>query len=257
MAAFEIIGVLLALPSLIDLSFKYGEILMEKMRLFTSVDKHSSLQALLFELVEGNISDILGFFKEIASQLENKFSDQLSDLLRVLVTTLAKAISAFPEEFGGKLSKAKYVMYDARKIDEACREMELWQDRFLKRVSVHMQFVIYPKYGLPAIGNAPQAVSKQAKVECKASDQSDLVKRLERVRIGRRTLTGQLLISHDASISYEQVDVSPLWRPRTHTPHLSSLVEYRSYRDMDSETIEHEKPSATSQQNYGVFTLRQ
>jgi hypothetical protein len=291
----ELAGLLLALPGVIDLCFKYGELLKEKLDLFLKADEHSSLQRIIVDLVDGNIKDTLRFFQHIAGQLEPGFSAQLEDLLRTLTNTLAKALSAFPTDkgAGGKsaaattasatkkisslasnwAARAKYAMYDARRIDEACRELEAWQDRYLKRVTVYMQFVHYPATaGALPLGSgsgganaSAHAATNTASPHTGHSDggsspfpsthhaehdaTNDIAALLERVRLGRKPVTGPLRISHDPATRYERIDVSPLWKPlptSASAPDASSfsraaaakLVEFRGYAGADARTVD-------------------
>ncbi|KAF8539093.1 hypothetical protein BDD12DRAFT_793371 [Trichophaea hybrida] len=236
--------VLFALPGLIDLCIKYGEMLRDRLDLFMTADSHSSLQTIVVDIVEGNIKDMLSFFNEVSEQLEPGFSDQLEELLRILASTLAKTISAFPKVDDlkmGVVAKAKYAMYDAKKIERSCQELELWHDRFLKRASIHMQFVFYPKYGqFHAPTSSPVSTTLRDTPAGTNTNNSDLTRRVERIRLGRKMVTGPLLISHDSIRTYERVDAfSPLWKSHSNSSEeRESLVEYRSYGGADSRTVE-------------------
>ncbi|KAF8248795.1 hypothetical protein K440DRAFT_641898 [Wilcoxina mikolae CBS 423.85] len=136
---------------------------------------------------------MLSFFNEVSEQIEPGFSDQLEELLRILTSTLAKTISAFPKVDDLKMGvvvKAKYVFYDAKKIERSCQELERLHDCFLKRASIHMQFVFYPKYGQFHGPTSPPVSTplRDPPARTTTNNNSDLTRRVKRIRLGRKMM---------------------------------------------------------------------
>src|SRR5271156_2761111 len=143
--AEAVAGLVLAVPGLIDLAIKYGQWLQRKVNLFMDAESDSRLQGFIIELTAGQINDILIFFKDVVKKLPLDFLEQLSHATKILQITLQSAYEAFPEdsylEKKSRASKAKYAMYDAKKIKEAVKDLEQWKFRFTERAMVFKTFI--------------------------------------------------------------------------------------------------------------------
>jgi hypothetical protein len=245
MSGFEVFGVVAAIPGIIDLCIKYGEAIERKVKLFMTASENSRLKGFVLELCTGGINETLMFFSSVHTQLDKAFQLALRDSITILNNALAKAHEAFPDDsFADKMrtmGKLRYAFYNASRIDEAVQEMELWQDRFLKRAEVHLRFVFYPKYGINAKQTDNTDPSSVASAEIKSLDLQDndrqqLFSRLQKIKASRRQVTGPLLIPTPPKTTYTQLNKSPLWLAADKNT-LLPLVEYRSYNAADAEYI--------------------
>ncbi|KAH6668206.1 kinase-like domain-containing protein [Halenospora varia] len=139
------------------------------------------------------------------------------------------------------MGKLKYAFYSASRIDEAVQEMELWQDRFLKRAEIHLRFVFYPKYGINTkqTDNSEQSSVAPAEIQSldlQDSDRQQLVTRLHKIKASRQQATGQLLIPAPPKTTYTQLNKSPLWLATDKDTRIP-LVEYRNYNGADAQYI--------------------
>jgi hypothetical protein len=241
MSGFEIFGVAAALPGIIDLCIKYGEEIEKKVKLFMTATEHSRLQAFVLELCTGGINEMLLFFRSVHPQLDKAFQLVLHDSITILNNALIKAYEAFPEDsFAEKMktgAKLKYAIFDAKRVKEAVKAIELWQDRFSKRAEIHLRYVFYPKYGIHTSPSKEDTDSDSAIVPASAVqsmnlqdyDRQQLFNRLKRIDASRHRVTGPLLIKEPPKTAYTQLKDSPLWLAADKDSSLT-LAEYRSYK---------------------------
>jgi hypothetical protein len=243
MSGFEVFGVAAALPGIIDICIRYGKLLETKVKLFKTAMQHSKLQGFVLELCTGGINDMLLFFRNVHGQLDKAFQLVLHDSVSILRNALLKAYEAFPEDsFIDKITtttKLKYAFFDAKRVEEAVTEMEVWQDRFLKRADIYLKFVFEPKYGVKTAmqAEAPNSsgpVSTKQSIDLSNNDEKQLFARLQRIESGRRKVKGPLLIKDTASVSCMQLENSSLWMAAARKDALPSLIEYRSYKAADA-----------------------
>ncbi|MCJ1229283.1 hypothetical protein MMC12_005948 [Toensbergia leucococca] len=227
-----VVGVVLAIPSIIDLCIKYGKLLERKISLFMKAEERSPLQLFVLHLVAGGLNDMLLYFKEESRLLTLSFATELTDLTRQLNVVLLKAIEAFPSdsvaEEKGKISRLRFGLFEARRIDEASEELELWHSRFKLRADIYVTYVLRPKTDRGQIA----ASSSDSKVEEVTAMQS----RLERLRQGRRLVTGPLLLD-TSEAKLRQLPNSSVWTLEHPSIASDPLLEYRSYKGCSQDEV--------------------
>jgi len=243
MSGFEVFGVVAALPGIIDICIRYGELIEGKIMLFKTAMEHSKLQVFILKLCTGGISDMLLFFRSVHTQLDKSFQLVLHDSVTILRNALLKAYEAFPEDsFADKMktaTKLKYAFFDAKRIEQAVTDMEVWQDRFLKRADIYLKFVFQPKYGVKTAEQAEEpdsasSIGTDQSGDLSGNDEKQLVARLQRIQKGRRKVTGPLLMKDVPSLSCTQIPNSSLWMATASKDASPTLMEYRSYKAADT-----------------------
>jgi hypothetical protein len=232
-----IAGLVLAVPGLIDLAIKYGQFLQGKVKLFMGAESDSRLQGFIVELTAGQINDILLFFKDIVKKLPLDFLNQLSHATKILQITLQTAIEAFPEdsyaEKKGVASKAKYAMYDAKKIKEAVKDLEEWKRRFTERAMVFKNFI----YDHDRESEASKDSAKQAPVEMIElhGDGAQKVKeRLSEILRNQHPKSGPLILPPVKINDYTVLADASLWYSEDNR----RLVEFHNYAGKSREDVE-------------------
>ncbi|KAL9116983.1 MAG: hypothetical protein Q9187_006486, partial [Circinaria calcarea] len=231
-ASEGILGVALAIPGIIDLCIKYGKMLERKIRLFVNSEEHMRLKSFILQLINGGLNDMLSYFTEESQILTRSFATDLSDLTRQLQNLLLKAIEAFPQdaiaEHKGRMSKLKFALYDAKRIDEASEELEVWYTRFKLRADIYVTYVLHPKMERRQISSLDPRVKPSV-----TSSET----RLERLGQGRRIVSSPLLLDSTSGMEYRQLANSPLWILKSQSSASDSLVEYRSYQGSSQDEI--------------------
>lgn len=194
-ASLAIASLALSLPSNIDLCMKYGRKLQYKISIYNNAKGHTHLQAFVVLLVTGGLNDMLEFFKSENSNLTTSFADELVELTRILGTLLLKAITTFPsdseDEHKDKGSKLKFVLYEARRIDEVSKDLEFWHERFRIRADIYIIYVLRPMLQ-PARNERDMS---------KGSSES----RLDRILARRQTVKSPLLLDNLPVEGYHQL----------------------------------------------------
>lgn len=231
-----ILGIALAIPSIIDICIRYGRTLQHKVELFMNGEEHTRLKGFVIQLVNGGLNDMLSFFTEESRILTLSFATDLRDLMRQLQNVLLKAIEAFPQdafaEDKGKMSRLKFALYDAKRIDEASEELKVWYTQFKLRADIYVTYVLHPKL------EREQTSSSDPSKETSACGHTLLVTRLERLSQGRRLISGPLLLNSTTGKKYRQVPNCPIWAmEETPTTSSDSLLEYRNYQGSSQDEI--------------------
>ena len=137
--SLAVVGVALAIPGILDLCIKYGSFLKDKYDLYKSMDKDMKLYNLVRNLVDGEMYDVLMFFKAIDSRLSDDLRGQIESLLLQLKAELT-ALEALVKAKPAVLEKLKYSAHKAKKIRKKCTSLEEWHVRFLRRATVFVLF---------------------------------------------------------------------------------------------------------------------
>ena len=154
---------ILSLPGLIDLCVRLGHSLLVTLTTFRDPQSHSHLHHLILELTTGSLHDILLFCRDRSQMLHPAFAIHLYEATVVFVETLNKVTEVFnraPHSVtgfsdgvrvcaeGGRiksiLKRFRYALWDSRKVESACTELEKWQVRFVTRVLVYFAFASLP-----------------------------------------------------------------------------------------------------------------
>lgn len=133
-------GVALAIPGIIDLCIKYGLFLKRKYDLYKSMDADMKLYDLIRNLVEGEMHDVLIFFKAIDSKLSDDLRGQIGSLLLQLqaeLTGLQALVITKPAAF---FEKVKYSLHQVKEFRKRFTSLEEWHVRFLRRATVLVLF---------------------------------------------------------------------------------------------------------------------
>lgn len=90
--------------------------------MFKDAQRHINLKAFVIQLVAGGLNDILEFFKAEDLSLTPSFTNELTELTRLLGTLLLKTLDAFSPDLEAEhketKSKLKFALYQARRISE-------------------------------------------------------------------------------------------------------------------------------------------
>ena len=134
-------GVVLAIPSAIDLCIKYGSLLKEKYVLYKSMDEEMKLYNLVCNLVNGEMHDVLMFFKAVDTKLSTDLRGQIMESLLKMGAELAALHSLIAEkELLRAFDKLAFSLHKAKKIRKKCASLEEWLVRFLRRATVLLIF---------------------------------------------------------------------------------------------------------------------
>ena len=163
--------IILSLPGLIDLCTRLGHSLFTILTTFRDPQSHSHLHQLILELTTGSLHDILVFCRDRTQVLHPTFAIHLYEATVVFVEILNKVTEVFnraPHSVtgfsdgvriceGGRiksiLKRLRYALWDSRKVEGACKELEKWQDRFVTRAQVYLAFAFLPTCN--PLGHAP------------------------------------------------------------------------------------------------------
>lgn len=137
--AFAITGLSLAIPGIIDLCIKYGAFLKGKHTLYQRMDADMKLYNLISNLVNGEMNDVLMFFKSVDDNLSSDLQGQIKNLLIQLLAEL-DALKALITKDPGVRQRLGYAAHRAQQIQKKCSSLEEWQGRFLRRATVLMLF---------------------------------------------------------------------------------------------------------------------
>ena len=165
-------AIILSLPGLIDICDRLFHSLLTTLTTFRDPHSHSRLHQLILELTTGSLHDILLFCRDRTQVLHPTFTIHLYEATVVFIETLNKVKDVFSRAphsvrgFGGGgakghggriksiLKRLRYSLWDARKLESACKELEKWQDRFVTRAQVYFAFAFLPICN--PLGHAPR-----------------------------------------------------------------------------------------------------
>ncbi|ERF74537.1 hypothetical protein EPUS_08948 [Endocarpon pusillum Z07020] len=137
--ALALTGVVLAVPGIIDLCIKYGSFLQEKYTLYQRMDADMKLFNLISNLVNGEMNDVLMFFKSVDDKLSPDLQGQIKNLLIQLLAEL-DALKGLITKDPGIRQRLGYSARKAQQIQKKCFSLEEWHVRFLRRATVLMLF---------------------------------------------------------------------------------------------------------------------
>lgn len=228
MSGSEIVGVVLAIPGLIDLGIKYGQDLRRKVELFMHTSESSRLLAFIVELTAGQINELLEFFSNMNDSLPLQFKNELEISTRILNGTLEKAISAFPDDTfvddRSKFSRLKHALYDERKIREAVAALEIWSTRFTERATVFLLLLSFKQTPIGQLG-LNETREDVVKLESTASR-----------RLGTRLAEARRQAQHGPSLVECPNELTKLDHTELYKSVIGStieLVDVRPYAGMD------------------------
>jgi len=164
--ALAVTGVVLAVPGIIDLCIKYGSFLKDKYDLYQSMDADMKLYNLISNLVDGEMNDVLMFFKSVNDRLSLDLREQIKNLLLQLHTEL-DALQTLIVKDPGIRQRLGYSVHRAEKIQKKCSSLEEWHVRFLRRATT---LVLFGNFSLATGDKAVKAAASRA------------VARIERIR---------------------------------------------------------------------------
>ncbi|KAF8539318.1 hypothetical protein BDD12DRAFT_882701 [Trichophaea hybrida] len=225
MSGFEFAGLVLAMPGIIDLCIKTSESLLAKINQYKDASNLAQINKFTVQLVQGELRDLMGFFHSISATLSPLFKDELEKMFQILAVSLENALRLFRDVDGTRFKRLKFAFRDLKRIQEACSELEQWQDRFLKRAIV---FLFFGGSGYPL-----EMRKKSPMLERIHSIRSAIAAGPE-TKSENPTLIRQALGS--PSEARHRLPHSPLWVVQvpgaTQKPNTDCvLVEYREYSD--------------------------
>ncbi|KAK0941528.1 hypothetical protein LTR29_006907 [Friedmanniomyces endolithicus] len=133
-------GLVLTIPGLVDLCIRYGDFLRNKISNYRHIAEISRLYELITALVMGEMSDLLRFFKSIESRLSVSTRDDVMKMFQVLRDRLESVSAILPDDKPGAWDKLKFAFHDKKRLDGACKDVEQWQNRFLRRAVTFLFF---------------------------------------------------------------------------------------------------------------------
>jgi Protein tyrosine and serine/threonine kinase len=211
-----------ATPGLIDLCIQYGRFLAGQIDLYKNMGDIVRLQDFVSRLVEGELYEILTFFASVNDSLSDPFKSELQILFQTLRDKLEQVKGAFPEKAGGSLAKLEFSFYYAKKIKNACAELEQWQTRFIRRALVYLYFG-----GPSTAANPPHTIGSRA------------FERIESIRNGFENSPADtpILVENVDDSDYDKLPDSSLLNMKDEVG-TQRLLEYRNYSDdLDKETV--------------------
>jgi hypothetical protein len=205
-------GLVLASPGVIHLCLEYGRFLKQRIDSYRNIREIERLDRFIVDLIQGELHILLTFFASIqgSQPLENQ-TLTLFDHLRLLLANVVTLLPSDPGTWG----KLKFSFAKQKLLDNACRELEQWYIRFLRRAVVLLVF-----------GGAGMA-------EFQPADMSS-TQVLSRVQHIRRAVLDPLpetgvaslqLEAFDGSAALRQVDNSGIYVSEPD----GGIVEYRTY----------------------------
>ncbi|EXJ92139.1 hypothetical protein A1O3_00689 [Capronia epimyces CBS 606.96] len=154
MPAAKTTSVVLAIPGLVDLAIKYADFLKEKYDLYKAMDKDKRLFKLAVRCAQGEVSEVLNFYKENAASVTATFADDLEQLSQAIRDSAESITSLLTDGETGVLVQVGYSFRGARKISKSCAELEKWVKRFLERAIIFLFFGTSTSTATPAAGLA-------------------------------------------------------------------------------------------------------
>ncbi|KAF8429072.1 hypothetical protein EV426DRAFT_583561 [Tirmania nivea] len=134
MSGFEVAGVILAAPGIIDLCLKYAQILCDKVELYRHLDLHLSEKHLRISDHRIKIQTELRFVKAISNKLSPEVLQHFSLLLQQLVGKLEAAIrlldSLYSRGADSWRQKVKVAMGGFSGVKKVIDELDEWQGCF-------------------------------------------------------------------------------------------------------------------------------
>jgi hypothetical protein len=126
----EIAGIVVAVPGVIDLCIKYGQFLRDKIHNYRHVEEITRVNQFIVELVEGEVHQVLQFFK--AKHSDSTQDHQTSGLVQQLKSLLAEILRMFPSDGPGTWERLVFSFQGKKSIDRACAELENWHTRLMR-----------------------------------------------------------------------------------------------------------------------------
>ena len=207
------VGIVLAIPGVIDLCLKYGYFLKQKIESYRHIQEIARLDHFIVELVQGELHILLTFFSSVHGI--QPLEDQTRTLFEQLRLLLERVLAQFPASDPGVWVKVKFSFHGRKSLDNACGELEQWYMRFLRRAVV---FLVFGGSETTAAGSA-------------AMGHSQVFSRIQRIRraildpVPESVMTKLQLDAFESSVILRQLDRSSVYASDVGP----ELVEYRTY----------------------------
>jgi hypothetical protein len=151
----EPVGIILAVPGLVNLAIIYASFLKEKYELYKEMDSDRRLYKLVSKCVDGEVFEVLMFCQENANTVTAAFLDDLEDLFQTIRDCRDSVVSLLTDRASGSLVKVGYSMHGARKLSKRCDTLEIWIRRFLDRA------IVFRLFGMPISVEGKKPISPQ------------------------------------------------------------------------------------------------
>jgi hypothetical protein len=239
----EAASLVLAIPGVIDLCIQYGDFLAQKIKAFKNAEDHARLQIFVLDLVSGGINDALTFLRDTYEELDQRFKDTLEVVVPLLQNVLIKALQAFPPDIeeGKHLklrARAKYAVYDAKKVEEAVKDMEVWAERFVKRTDLYMKFIFDRKSNTADHALDVRNSDTVTTIDTEGESAKRLMQRLVRLKEARQQASGPIFDSSRQLLKHEMLDNSLLYKASDGDGRVDHLIEYHSYNGKDRNSVD-------------------
>lgn len=183
---------------------------------------------LIIRVNKSQLKDLLYFFHNIADNIPQDFQEELHDLFQTLRRIFENLIQAFPPT---KVSSAlsapvqrKISSRDVSRIKAGVKELEEWNDRFLKRVIV---FLFLGDNNRPTSSERERALAGYA-----ALDHVNSLRRAVQATLSTASSPKKLLLEADDDIiAREPLPYSSIWMIKRAPDARPCLVEDRQYSD--------------------------
>lgn len=227
-ASLAVVGFGLAIPGIIDLCLKYGQMLIDKVEIYRHADRTLNEKQLRIEDHWIKIKTEIQFLSSVSSKLAHDIVDHFSQLLQQLLSKLEAATRLLDSTYA-KLNwrkKAKLAFSGLGSIQKVIAELDEWQGCFSNYL------LLITLVGDPAIDTQ---LTKQR------LDGSQSLERIKRIRAAINAPTSKkLLLTLDDSPRYIQRSLvadsgHEIWM----TP--SFIIEYKKYTPPD------QSPATTEQ----------
>lgn len=221
--ADALVGILLALPGIIDLCITYGARLERTVKLFKNSDDHIKRHYFVLSFVQNDINYMLRYFIDRPDQLDLEFAIFLVDWTEQLQTYRKKAIAAFPAEStaGTFAVRAKFAVINAKRLATACDEMEEWYKRFSRRANNYKTFKMQ--------------ATPPASIADNGSNRTPFQRGL---LPSPQTIQTTLLMESADPNDFKNLSNSSLWVPIPSKTSSQTALEYRTHRDQDQGEVE-------------------
>lgn len=208
-----VVGLVLALPGVIDLCNNYGCFLRDRVQNYRHIKELARASRFVVELVEGEVNQVLLFFR--AQHQVSVQNSQTSALVQQLRALLEKISAIFPDPEPGLWERLVFSAHGKGSIERACIGLEDWHARLLR------QFFVRAMLGAPEIPEGRDPIKIQ----------SQMLSRIQRIRAA---ITDPDATVNAQALRLEAFDDAVAFQPLVGsnivvTDVRKELVEYRQY----------------------------
>ncbi|KAK6362264.1 hypothetical protein TWF730_005960 [Orbilia blumenaviensis] len=180
----EIAGLVIGLPGLAEVCFKLCGVIQARVKDYGNSVQLTEMNKTIVRLLVGEIHTLLEYFASRAETLPPGLSAEIEELYQILRSLLEKANRAIPQNTGGKLNSLKFALFNKQKIDEAVKELEEWQSRFMRRALIAFFFNNNP--GNTQTNSAsPENIGLLGSSGYQGGAEGDTQAVIERIRVSR------------------------------------------------------------------------